>query len=54
MVTNFTLIYIFCKYLGKIIGGAILYNFNIFGRKIGNYTLLTETLEGAGAPPVTY
>ncbi|MFS7912003.1 hypothetical protein Hanom_Chr02g00124731 [Helianthus anomalus] len=44
-------IYILYKYLGEIIGGTILYDFKIFGRKIGNFTLLTETFGGADAPP---
>ncbi|KAM0054061.1 putative protein kinase RLK-Pelle-CrRLK1L-1 family [Helianthus debilis subsp. tardiflorus] len=33
-------------YLGKIIWGIILYILKIFRRKIGNFTPLTETLEG--------
>ncbi|MFS7990807.1 hypothetical protein Hanom_Chr11g01063261 [Helianthus anomalus] len=45
-------IYILYKYLDKIIGGTILYNFKIFGRKIGNFTLLTETFGGRVHPPL--
>ncbi|KAF5768160.1 hypothetical protein HanRHA438_Chr14g0644041 [Helianthus annuus] len=41
-------IYILYKCLSKIIGGTILDNFKIFGRKIGKFTLLTETLGGGG------
>ncbi|MFS7910654.1 hypothetical protein Hanom_Chr02g00108771 [Helianthus anomalus] len=44
-------IYKLYKYLGKIIGMMILYNFKIFRRKIRNFTLVTETLGGGVAPP---
>ncbi|KAJ0467598.1 hypothetical protein HanIR_Chr14g0687081 [Helianthus annuus] len=49
-------IYILYNYLSKIIGGTILYNFKIFGRKIVKFTLLTDTLGGggAGAPPTSH
>ncbi|MFS7902045.1 hypothetical protein Hanom_Chr01g00006661 [Helianthus anomalus] len=43
-------IYILYKYLGKIIGGTILYNFKIFRRKMRNFTFLTETF-GDGCTP---
>ncbi|MFS7921485.1 hypothetical protein Hanom_Chr03g00237301 [Helianthus anomalus] len=51
-VTSCDPIYILYKYLDKIIEGTILYNFKIFGQKIENFTLLTETFGGTGAPPL--